>query len=337
MKFDFFSGKDTRMTFQPLRQNTSTQVLIIGGGLCGLLLAYILNKNKIETLLAEKNIIASGKTRYLSGFMAKYNGPDADSMTEQQKSFSEIIHLQKQIGHHTPLTPIPLLQLIALKNLPDSDHPQPGCTILKNALVPSHKELRTNGILRKNGAAVLPAVPFCSDLAEYLSVQGVLLHEGTSMQPINEHTAVTEDGKKVRAQIIVDCTAQNTSDELFRKSFCITEFAAQPTTRFSVIKTGKHGYAIFPNADSIFFIEPIRAVSRIGIVPTNAKRQLIADLYQVKSHPVVRTRILQSGFAHKTGKDDLGIYHLTPPTENAILATESFTRNFAKRHLLPFL
>ncbi len=49
--------------FKKLTQDLSTDVLVIGGGLCGLLCAYYLQKANIDYILVEGNTIASGITK----------------------------------------------------------------------------------------------------------------------------------------------------------------------------------------------------------------------------------------------------------------------------------
>lgn len=49
--------------FEKLRGNKSTDVLIIGGGLCGLLCAYFLDKEGVDYVLLEGDRIASGTTK----------------------------------------------------------------------------------------------------------------------------------------------------------------------------------------------------------------------------------------------------------------------------------
>lgn len=46
-----------------LDKNMKCDVLVIGGGICGVLITYMLSKNKVDTILVEKNKLGSGITK----------------------------------------------------------------------------------------------------------------------------------------------------------------------------------------------------------------------------------------------------------------------------------
>lgn len=50
-------------TFPTLKQDIHTDVLIIGGGMAGILMAYFLQKNHVDYVLVEKGKIGSGTTQ----------------------------------------------------------------------------------------------------------------------------------------------------------------------------------------------------------------------------------------------------------------------------------
>ena len=52
-----------KITFPPLPQDTSTDVLIVGGGIAGILTAYYLKQEGIDVMLAESNEILQGITQ----------------------------------------------------------------------------------------------------------------------------------------------------------------------------------------------------------------------------------------------------------------------------------
>jgi len=60
--------------FDPLHKDIKTDVLIIGGGLCGLLCAYFLNQKGISYVLVEGNKIASGTTKNTTAKITSQHG-----------------------------------------------------------------------------------------------------------------------------------------------------------------------------------------------------------------------------------------------------------------------
>ena len=58
----------------PLSGNMKTDVLIIGGGLCGILCAYFLHQKGIDYILVEGNRIASGITKNTTAKITSQHG-----------------------------------------------------------------------------------------------------------------------------------------------------------------------------------------------------------------------------------------------------------------------
>ena len=62
MQYSLWSKKITLPEFNKLTHNVKTDVLIIGGGICGILCAYLLKQAGVDYLLVEKDKIAQGIT-----------------------------------------------------------------------------------------------------------------------------------------------------------------------------------------------------------------------------------------------------------------------------------
>ena len=58
-----WSDTGTLPSYAPLKTNTKTDVLIIGGGITGLLCAYYLTKADVSCILTEANTLCSGITK----------------------------------------------------------------------------------------------------------------------------------------------------------------------------------------------------------------------------------------------------------------------------------
>lgn len=60
--------------FEQLRQNIKTDVLIIGGGMCGILCAYFLTRAGIDCVVAEANRVAGGITKNTTAKITSQHG-----------------------------------------------------------------------------------------------------------------------------------------------------------------------------------------------------------------------------------------------------------------------
>ncbi len=58
-----------RPQFASLQGDTKTDVLVIGGGLCGILCAYMLKKAGVDCILAEADRICAGVTNGILAFL----------------------------------------------------------------------------------------------------------------------------------------------------------------------------------------------------------------------------------------------------------------------------
>ncbi len=65
----------TFTTFQTLNRDISTEAVVIGGGLCGILTAYFLQKQGIETVVLEANTVGSGQTHLTTAKITWQHGP----------------------------------------------------------------------------------------------------------------------------------------------------------------------------------------------------------------------------------------------------------------------
>ena len=58
----WFGTAPSLPTFEPLRENTTADVVVVGGGIAGLTTAYLLGKEGVSVLLLEDGELASGET-----------------------------------------------------------------------------------------------------------------------------------------------------------------------------------------------------------------------------------------------------------------------------------
>lgn len=74
MKQSVWPASVTIPEFDPLTGDKKTEVLIIGGGLCGILCAYVLKQAGVDVILAEGNKIASGITQNTTAKITSQHG-----------------------------------------------------------------------------------------------------------------------------------------------------------------------------------------------------------------------------------------------------------------------
>ena len=60
------NSKQTKKTFEELKQNQKADVCIIGGGLTGLTCAYYLSKTNLKVALVEKDLLYHQTTRKIN-------------------------------------------------------------------------------------------------------------------------------------------------------------------------------------------------------------------------------------------------------------------------------
>lgn len=74
MEKSLWSASQRLPGFSSLKGNVETEVLIIGGGLCGLLCAYFLREAGMDCILVEANTIGSGVTGNITGKLTSQHG-----------------------------------------------------------------------------------------------------------------------------------------------------------------------------------------------------------------------------------------------------------------------
>lgn len=74
MKQSVWSAGTTLPSYKPLTKDVKTDVLIVGGGLCGILCAYYLQQAGIDYILVEGNKIASGVTKNTTAKITALHG-----------------------------------------------------------------------------------------------------------------------------------------------------------------------------------------------------------------------------------------------------------------------
>lgn len=69
--------------FQPLREDVKTDVLVIGGGLAGILCAYLLGREGVDCVLAEADRLCSGTTAHTTAKITSQHGLVYHKLTKE--------------------------------------------------------------------------------------------------------------------------------------------------------------------------------------------------------------------------------------------------------------
>ena len=204
----------TPNTFPKLNKDISTNILIIGGGLCGLLCAYKLEEKNINYILVEAGNIGSKSSACNTGKISAQHGLIyhrliesigvekaklyLDANLEAVKEYRHIckgldVDFENQSAYCYSLNNRELLEkeLNALKIL------NYNAELVDNLPLPFKNE---GAICFKNQACFNPA-KFCNQIAKGLSI-----YEHTKIVTINNNEAITEDGYKIQAKKIIVTT-----------------------------------------------------------------------------------------------------------------------------------
>lgn len=200
-----------RHKFESLNGDIKTDVLIIGGGLCGILCAYMLNKAGVDCILAEANEILSGVTNgttakityqhglIYSELIKKYGIDKAAAYYESQRSaFKKLCELALSFDcdfeycdsfvYSLKNTKVIEKEIEALSKI--------GCKaeFCKETELP----FEILGAVKINKQAQFHPLKFALAIAE-----GLKIYENTKILGIESGTAITNKGKIKADKIIV--------------------------------------------------------------------------------------------------------------------------------------
>ncbi len=85
----WFDKVEEKQRFPQVAQNESCDIAVIGGGMCGILTAFVLAKRGKKVILVEKGKIASGDTSFTTGFLTRV--PDAECSELEKKYGKEFL------------------------------------------------------------------------------------------------------------------------------------------------------------------------------------------------------------------------------------------------------
>lgn len=203
----------TVKSFDSLRGDAKTDILIIGGGICGVLCAYFLQQEGADYMLVEKGRIGEGNTQNTTAKITSQHGliygrllrslgkeKAALYLEANQKAIEEYRRLAREIdcdfeekksGVYSCTDPREIEQeMQALETL--------GIRAEFAERLPLPEEIKIKGAVLFPGQAQFHPMKLLAGISENLNI-----YEHTFVQKIEGHTAYTENGKITAGKIIV--------------------------------------------------------------------------------------------------------------------------------------
>lgn len=211
MKKSIWSDNVDMPEFASMTGNKKTDVLIIGGGMCGILCAHFLNNAGIDYILVEGSRIASGitedttaKITLLHGLI--YNKLIKSAGTEKAKMY--LTANQKAIDEYEKIFSAILYDFEKKSaytySLDDREKIEDEIKALDtlgfNAVFTSKTELpfKVAGAVRADNQAQFNPLKFISGVSK-----GLNIYENTFVREMKGNTAVTDNGNITAGKIIV--------------------------------------------------------------------------------------------------------------------------------------
>lgn len=222
MKKSIWEDYLTNKSFPKLEENIQTDVLVVGGGIAGILIARKLHDNNIKTILLEKNKIASGNTSKTTAFL-----------TVQHETLFQSLGIEKA-KQYLDINNQALLEYKELSKKYDFDYEEvDSCLFSKNYEI-IEKEYEILNKLKQN-VYIKDDIPFCKDtkgiafkkqaiinpikLVNSL-INDLNIYEDSEVIEINSSEAILKNGIKIKFNKIIITTHYpiiNKSNLLFLK------------------------------------------------------------------------------------------------------------------------
>ena len=224
----FFIPEDFLPSRPSVKEDLKTEVLVIGGGLSGLLCAYELCKAGREVTVVTENTVADGATRFSSGILFCDGGPElshlkrtvglregAEWYRAARGALPQLEKLLDDTGSQCDFSRRESFYYTAYSSSVDAlreeyllrHHLGLNCRWLKKeACEESFSFPCEGGILSEDGAVFNP-VKFGKDLADWLSLHGGAVFEGSRVESIERGDGGYRcrcNGFSVQAKKIVD-------------------------------------------------------------------------------------------------------------------------------------
>lgn len=198
-------------TFGALEKNIKTEVLVIGGGMCGILCAYYLKQAGIPYVLAEGNLIGHGITQNTTAKITSQHGLIYQKIKKAYGMEMAKLYLD---SNQTAVTRYrEMAQTIEcdfedkdsyVYSISDSMKLLEEVSVLQSLGFPAQYvtvpniPIETQGAVRFPGQAQFHPLRFLNAITKDLNI-----YENTFVHSIDEHTAYTDHGSITAKQIII--------------------------------------------------------------------------------------------------------------------------------------
>lgn len=211
MKKSVWSEEVKLPKFDMLKGEISTDVLVIGGGLCGILCAYFLQKAGVDYVLVEGNRIASGITKNTTAKITSQHGliysklindfgrENARKYLEaNQNALREYERLCESIECDFEKRSAYTYSLNDRQKIMDELEAVNSLGFKANFTEKTELPLDIAGAICFPNQAQINPLKFVSEISK-----GLNIYENTFVRQITPHTAVTDEGKIMAKKIIV--------------------------------------------------------------------------------------------------------------------------------------
>lgn len=248
-------NSDKNAVFSPLTEDCQSDVLVIGGGAAGLLCAYYLRKTGLSVCVAEKSLVASGKTAFNSGLLfvsgmpsyselyRKYGEKAPLLFSDYAEAFDNMAEIAKTVGDASYTKTKALFYTedggSRAADMMRREYRQRYFSGEKCAFLTARDAMKLYsfdiacGVLTDTAAEHNP-VAFCEKLADYLSVNGADIHENTEITGVSRDCgdrrfrSVSAGGAAVISSAVIDCRGETEGrpggerrNSVSRSVFCI--------------------------------------------------------------------------------------------------------------------
>ncbi len=252
-------------TFEKLREDIKTDVLIIGGGLCGILCAYFLKKAGVACVLVEGNKIASGITKNTTAKITSQHGLIYSELIKKNGIYDAGLYLT---AHQSALDEYEKL----CKNV-DCDFKKQSSYIysvddrrkIENEIIAlnkigfdasfeEHTELpfRIEGAVHFKNQAQFNPLKFVSELSKNLNI-----YENTFVKKVLPGKAITDDAT-IKASAIIVATHfpfinrhGNYFMKLYQERSYVSAFKNAQTLKGMYLDESKNGFSFRSYNDTL--------------------------------------------------------------------------------------
>lgn len=211
MKHSVWTDNANLPRFDKLAGEKKTDVLIIGGGLCGILCAYLMQQSGIDYILVEGNRIASGITKNTTAKITFQHGLIYDKLirdfgkekaqmylTANKNALKKYESLCQNIACDFEKRNAYTYSLIDRTKIENEVNAVNSLGFPAEFIEETELPFRTQGAICFSGQAQFNPIKFIAELAK-----GLNIYEKTFIRDITPTAAVSDSGKIMAKKIIV--------------------------------------------------------------------------------------------------------------------------------------